>query len=276
MDTLAHPLDYSINLARAVQRLRGPLKIFWNLSRSNLRLAYRQGITTPEDVAKIVAQTTSSYAKEDPAVWIHLESSEALIASAKSLQERFAGGPLPPLYGIPFGVKDSIDVAGIRTTVALETYAYMAEKNAKVVHLLLDAGALFVGKTNLDQLATGLPGCRSAFGTPQSVYGNARISGGSSSGSSVAVAANLVSFALGTDADAAGSGRVPAAFNGIVRYKPTKDTLSSHGPVPACMSLDTVSVLTKTVEDARAIWYLLDQGPDQTEAYAKPQYSLPT
>lgn len=244
-----------------------------SLSISEISHAYRKGITTPEEVARLVARKTTEYQKKDPAVWIHLETEEALLSSARGLQKRFAGKPLPPLYGIPFAVKDSIDFAGIRTTVSSDAYAYTPEKHAVVVEALLEAGALFVGKTNLDQLATGLSGCRSPFGTPRSVYGNDRIPGGSSSGSSVAVGARLVSFALGTDT--AGSGRVPAAYNGIVGFKPTIGTLSSQGLVPACRSLDTVSVLAQTVEEARTVWLVVDQGPDERDAHSKPQSTLP-
>lgn len=245
-----------------------------SLSLSNLGQAYKDGSTTVEKIARIVAIRTTEYQKKDPAVWIHLETSEALMASAKAIQDRFANKPLPPLYGIPFGVKDNIDVAGVRTTAASEAYAYTPSKNNPVVDALLDAGALFVGKTNMDQLATGLSGCRSPFGSPRSVYGHDRIPGGSSSGSSVAVGAGLVSFALGTDT--AGSGRVPAAYNGVVGYKPTLGTLSSTGSVPACRSLDTLSILARTVTEARSVWLVCDRGPDPTDAYAKSTSSLPT
>ena len=250
-----------------------PEALSGDLSISELSKAYRVGNAKPEDVAAIVAQKTSEYQEKDPAVWTHLMTSEKLIADAKSIQARYAGKPLPPLYGIPFAVKDNIDVAGIPTTAASEAYTYMPQKNAKVVDDLLDAGALFVGKTNLDQLATGLSGCRSPYGTPRSVYGKDRVPGGSSSGSAVAVGAHLVSFALGTDT--AGSGRAPAAFNGITGFKPTKGTLSAAGLVPACRSLDTISILAQTVEDARAVWLVADQGPDESDAFAKPQSSLP-
>ena len=137
-----------------------------------------------------------------------------------------------PLYGIPFAVKDNIDVAGLPTTCACPAFAYVAERSATVVERLKQAGAILIGKTNLDQFATGLNGTRSPYGIPTSVFNPDYISGGSSSGSAVAVAAGLVSFALGTDT--AGSGRVPAAFNNIVGLKPTKGLISTRGVVPAC------------------------------------------
>ena len=169
-------------------------------------------------------------------------------------------------------MKDNIDVAGIRTTAACEAFAYTPTKSAGMVDAMLEAGALFVGKTNLDQLATGLSGCRSPYGSPRSVYGRNRISGGSLSGSAVAVGAGLVSFSLATDT--AGSGRVPAMFNGVVGFKPTKATFSAQGLVPACKSLDTITVIASTVEEARSIWLVGDERADIINPYAKTQQSL--
>jgi allophanate hydrolase len=156
-----------------------------------------------------------------------------------------------PLSGLTFAVKDNIDVAGLQTTAACPEFAYLPRETAPVVQRLLDAGALLVGKTNLDQFATGLTGARSPYGTPESVFGGGLISGGSSSGSAVAVAAGLVDFALGTDT--AGSGRVPAALNGIVGIKPTRGLLSTLGVVPACRSLDCVSIFAPDVSRAVAV-----------------------
>ena len=187
-------------------------------------------------------------ARGDDKVWIHLASREALAARADELERR---GPAHlPLYGIPFAVKDNIDVAGEPTTAACPEYAYAPAASAPVVQALLDAGAIAIGKTNLDQFATGLVGTRSPYGACANTFDPAYLSGGSSSGSAVAVAAGLVSFSLGTDT--AGSGRVPAAFNNIVGLKPTKGLLSTRGMVPACRSLDCVSVFALTAEDARA------------------------
>jgi nicotinamidase-related amidase len=243
-----------------------------DISLEGLRKLYSDNRGRPTDVAKEVISRVENYKTKDPAVWIMLQSPEELLKAAQTVEERFVGKPLPELYGLPFAVKDSIDVAGIPTTAACEAYTYTPTRNAPVVSALLDAGAIFVGKTNLDQLATGLSGCRSPHGTPRSVYGNNRVSGGSSSGSAVAVAAGLVSFALGTDT--AGSGRVPAAFNGITGFKPTKGTLSARGLVPACASLDTITILSKTVSDSRIIWLAIDQGPDLSDPHAKSQQSL--
>ena len=173
--------------------------------------------------------------------WITLVDEETAIAKARA-------APRGPLYGIPFAVKDNIDVAGLPTTCACPAFAYVAERSATVVERLEQAGAILIGKTNLDQFATGLNGTRSPYGIPTSTFNPDYISGGSSSGSAVAVAAGLVSFALGTDT--AGSGRVPAAFNNIVGLKPTKGLISMRGVVPACRTQDTVSILALTVADA--------------------------
>lgn len=166
-----------------------------------------------------------------------------------------AGNHTGPLAGRTFAVKDNIDVAGIPTTAACPDFAYVPDRTAPVVQRLLDAGASMTGKTNLDQFATGLTGARSPYGAPESVFGGGLISGGSSSGSAVAVAARLVDFALGTDT--AGSGRVPAALNGIVGIKPTRGLLSTLGVVPACRSLDCVSIFARDVATASAAFRMV-------------------
>ncbi|KAK4556247.1 hypothetical protein LTR86_006391 [Recurvomyces mirabilis] len=244
-----------------------------DLSMPTLRAQYIRRQATPSEVVKHVCLRIQEYQAKDPAVWTYLRSSDDILQAALQLEQKFANHPLPSLYGLPFAVKDNIDVVGVPTTAACEEYTYTPSRSAKVVDALLDAGAVFIGKTNLDQLATGLSGCRSPFGYPRSVYDHNRISGGSSSGSAVAVGAELVTFALGTDT--AGSGRVPAAFNGIVGFKPTKGTLSAQGLVPACKSLDTITVLAPTVDEARAVWLVADQGPDESDPCAKRQQSLP-
>jgi allophanate hydrolase len=180
-------------------------------------------------------------------VWISTVSPDDLLRRAAELD---AGGPLP-LRGVPFAVKDNIDVAGMPTTAGCPDFAYLPDRTAPVVRRLLDAGALLVGKTNLDQFATGLTGTRSPYGTPESVFGGGLISGGSSSGSAVAVAAGTVAFALGTDT--AGSGRVPAALNGIVGIKPTRGLLSTLGVVAACRSLDCVSIFAPDLTRANDV-----------------------
>jgi allophanate hydrolase len=157
-----------------------------------------------------------------------------------------------PLAGFTFAIKDNIDLAGLPTTAACPAYAYHPKASAPVVQRLLDAGATAIGKTNMDQFATGLVGTRTPHGACSSVFDERYISGGSSSGSAVAVAKGLVRFALGTDT--AGSGRVPAAFNGIIGFKPTRGLLSTQGVVPACRSLDCVSIFAKTIPDVQAVF----------------------
>ncbi|MGL4398106.1 MAG: allophanate hydrolase [Hyphomicrobium sp.] len=207
-----------------------------------LAAGYASGTVTPEQVVgdvydRIEAQGTSP-------VWISLRArADALNAAANA--------PRGPLYGIPFAVKDNIEVAGLATTCACPAYAYQPAVSASVVARLEAAGAIAIGKTNLDQFATGLVGVRSPYGIPSSVFNADYVSGGSSSGSAVAVAGGLVSFSLGTDT--AGSGRVPAAFNNIVGWKPTKGVISANGVVPACRTLDTVSIFALTVADAARV-----------------------
>ncbi|MET7420742.1 allophanate hydrolase [Dactylosporangium sp. NPDC005555] len=208
-----------------------------------LRDAYLRGTLTPGDVAEQVIAAPSA-----PGVWISRVSPFELRARARQLQDLDPG---LPLHGIPFAVKDNIDVAGMPTTAACPAFAYTPARGAPVVEKLLAAGAMLVGKTNLDQFATGLTGSRSPYGAVESVYGGGLIAGGSSSGSAVAVASGVVAFALGTDT--AGSGRVPAALNGIVGLKPTRGLLSTAGVVPACRSLDCVSIFTLDAADARTV-----------------------
>lgn len=236
-----------------------------------LQLKYKSGLLNPEEVVNSVFDRIEKYETVDSAVWISKQSREEALGAAKVLMDKFRGKPLPPLYGVPFALKDNIDVKDVVTTATCEKYAYKAKSTAPAVQLLLDAGALFIGKTNMDQFATGLSGCRSPYGTPHSVYSREHIAGGSSSGSAVAVAAGLVSFALGTDT--AGSGRVPAAFNGIVGYKPTNGTISARGVVPACKSLDTLSIMAPTLVEARKVWLVIDQY-DSLDPFAKKPLSL--
>src|SRR5205814_2265898 len=176
-------------------------------------------------------------------------SRDELLAHARRVEAR--GAAAQPLYGVPFAIKDNIDLAGAPTTAACREFAYTPNASAFVVQRLLEAGAIPIGKTNLDQFATGLVGVRSPYGVPRNPYHPEMIPGGSSSGSGVAVAAGLVSFALGTDT--AGSGRVPAAFNNIVGLKPTRGLISTRGVVPACRSLDCVSVFALTASAAAAV-----------------------
>jgi len=181
-------------------------------------------------------------------VWISLIPRESALARARDL-ENHAG---LPLAGMTFAVKDNIDVAGLATTAGCPAYAYTPAVSATVVRRIEDAGAILIGKTNMDQFATGLVGTRSPFGACSSVFDERYISGGSSSGSAIAVAKGLVTFSLGTDT--AGSGRVPAAFNNLIGLKPTRGLLSTAGVVPACRTLDCVSIFARTCDDAHKIW----------------------
>jgi allophanate hydrolase len=206
--------------------------------------AYRSGAATP---AAIVARSYGRLrALDDPAIFITLREEQDIVAEAQALM-RSADTALP-LYGIPVAIKDNIDVAGLPTTAACPAYLYRAEKDATAVARLRAAGALILGKTNLDQFATGLVGVRSPYGVPRNLFDAKLIPGGSSSGSGVAVGAGIVPLALGTDT--AGSGRVPAMFNNIVGLKPSLGLVSTAGVVPACRSLDCVSVFALTVDDA--------------------------
>jgi allophanate hydrolase len=186
-----------------------------------------------------------------PEAWITRASLASVRASLRAASERKARGETLPLYGVPFAVKDNIDVAGTPTTAACPAFAYVPEASSPVVDRLLDAGAIFMGKTNLDQFATGLTGARSPYGTCKNPFDPAYISGGSSSGSGVVVAAGLACFSLGTDT--AGSGRVPAGLMNIVGLKPTRGLLSIRGVVPACRSLDCVTLFAATVADAERL-----------------------
>ncbi len=220
------------------------------LDLDSLRAFYAAG-GSPLDVAEAVAERMVAYARVDPAVFISPVSRENLRAAAEAL---LASAPEPnslPLWGVFFAVKDNIDVAGLPTTAACPAFVYQPEADATVVRRLREAGAIVIGKANLDQFATGLNGTRSPHGAPRSTFDPAYISGGSSSGSAVAVAAGLCSFSLGTDT--AGSGRIPAAFNNLVGIKPTPGLVSTTGVVPACRSLDCVTVFAGSVADGVAV-----------------------
>lgn len=204
--------------------------------------------------------------------WIQVASRACLEAELDRLNELSVGCGDPaallrrfPLYGVPFAVKDNIDVAGVPSTAACVLRTRPADSDATVVARLRDAGAICMGKTNLDQFATGLVGTRSPFGRPSSVYSAAHISGGSSSGSAVCVASGGVAFALGTDT--AGSGRIPAAFNQIVGLKPTPGRVSTAGVMPACRSIDCISIFAHTVDEA-ALVLCAAEGLDERDPYS--------
>jgi allophanate hydrolase len=215
------------------------------------------------------AQTVArSYARirayNDPALFITLRDEADAVAEARALQAKGPDDRL--LYGVPVAIKDNIDVAGLPTTAACPAFSYNPDSDATVVARLRQAGAIVVGKTNLDQFATGLVGVRSPYGVPRNPFDPALIPGGSSSGSAVAVAAGLVPLALGTDT--AGSGRVPAGMNNIVGLKPSFGLVSSAGVVPACRTLDCVSIFALTTDDA---WTALVAiaGADPADAYSR-------
>lgn len=224
--------------------------------------AHRAGTLTPaETVARSYARLR---AHADTAIFISLRDEQDVIAEARALAT--AGNTALPLYGVPVAVKDNIDVAGLATTAACPAFTYQPVQDSTAVARLRAAGAIVVGKTNLDQFATGLVGVRSPYGVPRNTFDANLIPGGSSSGSAVAVAAGVVPLALGTDT--AGSGRVPAGLNNIVGLKPSLGLISTFGVVPACRTLDCVSVFALTVDDA---WMALGvmAGSDRADPYSR-------
>jgi len=234
-----------------------------SLEISGLARQYQAGTLVPKIVAETVLARISEY--RDDKVWIHLLPREDILARAEKLQQRNIADL--PLYGVPFAIKDNMDYAGHPTTAGCPAFSRAPKETAPVVQALIDAGAMLIGKTNLDQFATGLVGVRSPYGACSSVFNSEYISGGSSSGSSVAVAAGLVSFALGTDT--AGSGRVPAALNNIVGVKPSRGLLSIRGIVPACRSLDCASIFALTAADGMTV---LDVAAkfDEADPFSRP------
>jgi len=224
--------------------------------------AHRAGAVTPsETVARTYARIR---AHADPALFITLRDEADALAEAKALEA--SGNKDLPLYGVPFAVKDNIDVAGLPTTAACPAFAYKPAHDATAVARLRAAGAIVIGKTNLDQFATGLVGVRSPYGVPRNTFDPELVPGGSSSGSATSVAAGLVPFSLGTDT--AGSGRVPAGFNNIVGLKPSLGLISTHGLVPACRTLDCISIFALTVDDAFAALSVAS-GPDAADSYSR-------
>lgn len=229
---------------------------------SQVLAAYRSGATTP---AEIVARSFARIREHnDPAIFITLREENEVRSEAEALER--GGDRSRPLYGIPIAVKDNIDVAGLPTTAACPAFQYLAAKDATAVARLRAAGALILGKTNLDQFATGLVGVRTPYGICRNLFDAKLIPGGSSTGSALAVAAGIAPLALGTDT--AGSGRVPAAYNNIVGLKPSLGFLSTAGVVPACRTLDCVSIFALTVDDAMAALDVI-AGPDDADPYCR-------
>ncbi len=223
----------------------GPLD---RMSIASLRARYKDRSLTPAQLVDAIAARTAG---DDPHhVWIRPLSRDEMMRYAGALEGKDIDAL--PLYGIPFAIKDNIDLAGIPTTAGCPAFAYTPEKSAAVVERLIAAGAIPVGKTNLDQFATGLSGQRSPYGACRNALDSRYASGGSSSGSAVSVALGLAAFSLGTDT--AGSGRVPAAFHGLIGLKPTRGVVSTAGVVPACKSLDCVSIFAHSADDAQRVF----------------------
>jgi allophanate hydrolase len=225
--------------------------------------AYQAGTIGPAD---IVARSFARIrAHNDPAIFITLRDEADVMGEAKALGDDASS---LPLYGIPVAIKDNIDVADLPTTAACPAFSYRAKKDAAAVARLRAAGALIVGKTNLDQFATGLVGVRTPYGIGRNLFDATLIPGGSSTGSGLAVGAGLVPLALGTDT--AGSGRVPAALSNIVGLKPSCGLVSTAGVVPACRTLDCVSIFSLTVDDAITALNAI-AGPDAGDPYSRPR-----
>ncbi|WP_295888772.1 allophanate hydrolase [uncultured Thiohalocapsa sp.] len=233
---------------------------------SELLAAYRTGALTPRTHLSGIRR---AIAGSDPHnAWITVIDEPLLESHIARLEQ--ADPAALPLYGVPFAVKDNIDVAELATTAACPDYRYQPDGSATVVRHLIEAGAVPMGKTNLDQFATGLVGARSPYGPCRNAFDPERVAGGSSAGSAVAVALGQVSFSLGTDT--AGSGRVPAAFNNLVGLKPSRGLLSTRGVVPACRSLDCVSIFGLCADDVQRV-FAVTQAFDPLDAQSRPLQS---
>ncbi|PTM51793.1 allophanate hydrolase [Phreatobacter oligotrophus] len=229
---------------------------------STLHDAYRRGTPVAAVMADVYARIA---AVGDPGIFIHLRPEGDVVAEAARLP---AFDPARyPLWGIPVAVKDNIDVAGLPTTAACPAFSFVPARSATAVEKLIAAGAIVIGKTNLDQFATGLVGVRSPYPVPRNAFDPARVPGGSSSGSAVAVAQGIVALSLGTDT--AGSGRVPAGLNDLVGLKPSVGAISTRGVLPACRTLDCVSVFAHDVADA-FLAYAVMRGLDAEDAFSRP------
>ncbi|MBV8633581.1 MAG: allophanate hydrolase, partial [Burkholderiaceae bacterium] len=235
--------------------------IGWTIA--NWLAAYKEG-GTPQMLLERLAKLLPAQDK----AWITLADHAHIGRQIAALDMRVkaVGATALPLYGVPFAVKDNIDVAGLPTTAGCPEFAYTPQRNAYVVERLVQAGAIVIGKTNLDQFATGLVGTRSPYGAVPNAFNPEIISGGSSSGSASVVARGLVPFSLGTDT--AGSGRVPAGLNNIVGLKPTRGALSNTGVVPACRSLDCISIFATSVDDAQAV-FAIAAANDEADAFSR-------
>ncbi|MBE9065276.1 allophanate hydrolase [Leptolyngbya cf. ectocarpi LEGE 11479] len=241
------------------------------LTVSSLQKNYSKGSLTPVQVIKTIIAKLKQ--RGDDGIWTCTLSEETLSERAVALTNMSASQRSQlPLWGIPFSVKDCIDVAGIPTSAACPAFAYNATHTNPVVQKLLDAGAILIGKTNLDQFATGLVGIRTGYIAPHNAFSKDYIPGGSSSGAALSVAHGLVSFAIGTDTG--GSGRVPAGFNNIVGLKPTRGLLSTRHTVEACRTLDCLSIFSLTATDAQTV-LAVAQGYDPDNPFSRPAGASP-
>lgn len=234
-----------------------------NLTITHLQAQYRDRDLRPVDLVRQLDAEIGDANSHN--IWIRRLTLDEMLVYAENLEGK---DPVKlPLYGIPFAIKDNIDLVGVPTTAGCPDFAFMPQKSASVVQKLIDAGAIPIGKTNLDQFATGLVGTRSPYGACKNSINADYISGGSSAGSAVSVALNMASFSLGTDT--AGSGRVPAAFNNLVGIKPSLGLISTTGVLAACRTLDCVSIFAKNVTDAEKVLQVA-QGFDFDDAYSRP------
>ncbi|MGB0281871.1 MAG: allophanate hydrolase, partial [Neptuniibacter sp.] len=233
----------------------------YSMTIASLKEAYQSGELTPRKVLEDIHQRSELHSEHN--IWIHLLTIEELEPYLMALESKDSA---LPLWGIPFAIKDNIDLAGIPTTAACPEFAFTPESSATVVQQLIDAGAIPVGKTNLDQFATGLNGTRSPYGACKNSFNVEHVSGGSSAGSAVAVGLGLASFSLGTDT--AGSGRVPACFNNLVGVKPSIGLLSATGMLPACRSLDCMTIFAYDSDDANQV-LTVAEGFDPTDGYSR-------
>lgn len=230
---------------------------------TELKELYRMDDVTPTNIVNQVLETINT---DSSNAWITVRDRKKLLERTQELESRSIDSY--PLYGVPFAIKDNIDVAGLSTTAACPEYEYIPEETAPVVDKLIEAGAILIGKTNMDQFATGLVGTRSPYGVCRNPENEEYISGGSSSGSAVVVATGQVAFAIGTDT--AGSGRVPPAFNGLVGLKPTRGAVSTRGVVPACRTLDCVAIFAKNIDGIRQVGEVAI-GYDRHEPYSRSE-----
>lgn len=242
-----------------------------SLTISSLNQQYAQGTLTPVQVVKAILTALEKCG--DDGIWIYTTPEATLIDRATTLTAMSASQRSQlPLWGIPFSIKDCIDVAGQPTSAGCPGFSYTAEQTNPAVQKLLEAGAILIGKTNLDQFATGLVGVRTGYTVPHNAFSADYISGGSSSGAALSVANGLVSFAIGTDTG--GSGRVPAGYNNIVGLKPTKGLLSTRHMVAACRTLDCLSVFALTATDTEHV-FKVAQGFDGENPYSRSRQGLP-